>query len=73
MARILSALPLFLYSVAAVAADAAKEAPVEKADPLVIVGFLVLFVGGCAGYVAYLWYTKGKEAKGDAAASKADA
>jgi hypothetical protein len=63
VARFLSTLLLFIYSVAAFAADKA-DAPVEKADPMVVVGFLVLFFGSCAGYVAYLLYTKRKEAKG---------
>jgi hypothetical protein len=62
LARILSALLLSACSLAAFAADKA-EAPVEKADPIVIVGFLVLFFGGCAGYLGWLLYTKNKAAK----------
>ena len=67
MARILPALLLSGYSLAALAQEKAKDAPVEKADPIVIVAFLVLFIGSCVGYVGWLVYTKGKQAKTDAA------
>jgi hypothetical protein len=62
LARILSALLLSACSLAAFAAEKA-DAPVEKADPIVIVAFLVLFFGGCAGYVGWLLYSKSKAAK----------
>jgi hypothetical protein len=62
MNRLLS-IPLFLLACLSTFAQAAAEAPVEKANPLVVVGFLVLFVGGCAGYFIYLMWAKNKEAK----------
>ena len=62
MNRLLSILLFLLASFPAFAQQAA-EAPVEKANPLVVVAFLVLFIGGCAGYFIYLMWSKSKEAK----------
>lgn len=54
MARLISRLsPLFLFLMW-LPAYAAEEAPVEKASPIVVIGFLVLLVGACAGYGVYL-------------------
>ena len=53
---------LFLLSLTpflAVAQNAA-EAPVEKASPLTVIVFLALFVGGCLGYFAYIWWQRKK-------------
>ena len=53
---------LLLASLPTWAIDPPKDAPVEKADPIVVVGFLVLFIGACLGYVGWLMYTqKGKK------------
>ena len=62
MNRLLS-IPLLLLASFCAFAQSAAEAPVEKANPLVVVGFLVIFVGGCAGYFVYLIWSKNKEAK----------
>jgi hypothetical protein len=67
MSRLLAtplALFLSLSWLAAFAADAA-DAPAETASPLVVIGFLVVLVGSCLGYVGYMaWAQKrtgGKE------------
>ena len=64
MARLLSRLsPLFLLLMW-LPAYAAEEAPVEKASPIVVIGFLVLLFGACAGYGVYLLMAnKGKDGK----------
>ena len=64
MNRLLSIL-FFLLASSSAFAQAAAEAPVEKANPLVVVAFLVLFVGGCAGYFIYLIWSKNKESAKD--------
>ena len=53
-----SLLPLLAH-----AAEAAKDAPADKADPIVVIGFLVLLLGSCAAYAAYLWKSKKGEQK----------
>jgi hypothetical protein len=55
-------LPLFI-AVSAFAQAKVAEPPVEKADMFTVVLFLVLFFGGCAGYVVYLVWTHRKEPK----------
>jgi len=66
MSRLSSKLLAFLLSLswlAAYAADAA-DAPVEKASPVVVIGFLVLLVGACVGYFVYAaWANKRKPGK----------
>ena len=37
------------------------EQPAEKASPLTVVIFLVLFVGSCVAYVGYVWWTNKKK------------
>lgn len=54
MARLLSRLPLLFLFLQWLPAFAAEEAPVEKASPVVVITFLVLLVGACAGYGVYL-------------------
>jgi hypothetical protein len=56
--RLLAPASLLLAHLPAWAIDPPKEAPVEKADPIVVVGFLVLFIGACVGHVGWLMYTK---------------
>lgn len=51
---------LFPLLVAASAYAAEAEKPAEKADPLIVVVFLVLFVGGCAGYFVWMWWEQKK-------------
>ena len=59
MSRLLSsALPL-----AFVLSAYAQEAPTEKASPLAIILFLILFIGSGVAYAAYLWWTHKKEGK----------
>ena len=62
MAR-LGALVPSLSWLPAFAQEAAKEAPVEKADPMVVIGFLLFLVGSCAGYVAYMYWSRRKSGK----------
>ena len=55
MTRLLSRLSLlFLLLLQWLPACAIEEAPVEKASPVVVIAFLVLLVGGIAGYGIYL-------------------
>jgi hypothetical protein len=67
VARLLSRLsPLSLFLLQSLPAFAADEAPVEKASPVVVIGFLVLLVGACVGYGIYLvWAQKQKAQKDD--------
>ena len=64
VARLISRLsPLFLL-LFWLPAYAVEEAPVEKASPIVVIGFLVLLVGACVGYGVYLLMAqKGKNDK----------
>ena len=56
----LFALAAALAWLPAFAIDAA-DAPAETASPMVVAGFFVLLLGGCAGYVGYLiWSAKKK-------------
>ena len=66
MARLLSALLLFLSFACAYAQSSAPEAPVEHASPLTVVIFLVMFIGACVAYVAYTWW-RGRHRKQRAA------
>jgi CHASE2 domain-containing sensor protein len=50
----------FLPLLIAFSAYAQTEAPTEKASPLIVVIFLVLFVGSCVGYFAYMWWNQRK-------------
>ena len=68
MSRLVSKLfTLFLplAGLTAYAIDAANDAPAETANPLVVIGFLVLFVGSCAGYVGYLLWSGRRKAGKD--------
>ena len=59
MARLLSRLtPLSLFLLQWLPAFAAEEVPTEKASPMVVVAFLVVFVGACAAYGIYLAMAK---------------
>jgi hypothetical protein len=48
LSLVLSLLPLFAFAQAK-----AAEAPAETASPLVVIGFIALFVGACIAYVIY--------------------
>ena len=50
----------FLPFFVALSAFAQAEAPTEKASPVTVVIFLVLFVGSCAGYFLYVWWNQRK-------------
>ena len=52
-----------LLPLLAFAQEAAKDAPAEKADPVVVIGFLILLLASCGGYAAYLWKGKKGEQK----------
>lgn len=60
MSRLVARLsPLaFFLPLLARAAEAAKDAPAEKADPIVVIGFLFVLLASCGGYAAYLWKSK---------------
>lgn len=57
-------LPL-LAAISSMAQAVTTEAPTEKASPLMVVAFLLVFVGGCAAYFIYLWLNHRKHPKGD--------
>ena len=57
MAKVLyRLLPLLI----AFSAYAQAEPPTEKASPVTVIIFLLLFVGSCAGYFAYIWWNQRK-------------
>ena len=60
MSRLLPAAITLLASLPALAQEA-KEAPMEKADPLFVLLFLVLFVGSGVAYAGYLWWRNRKD------------
>jgi flagellar basal body-associated protein FliL len=60
-------LPWLFPVLVASSAYAQAEPPVEKAGTLTVIIFLVLFVGSCVAYFAYMWWNQRKnrlEAKG---------
>lgn len=64
MSRLLSRLPLLFLFLQWLPAYAVEEAPIEKASPVVVIAFLVLLFGACAGYGVYLLMAqKGKPDK----------
>jgi len=63
MRRILAALFALFFTLSAFAQASGAEPPVEKASPLTVLVFVVLFVGGCLGYLLYTWWAQGKRAK----------
>lgn len=60
MAKALYSLFPLLIAASAYAQSTGAETPAEKANPLTIAIFLFLFVGGCVGYFAYIWWEKKK-------------
>lgn len=68
MVRLLSAFFPFLIVCCAYAQTTGADAPADKASMLSVVLFLLLFVGTCVGYFAYIWWRekkKGQRAKGE--------
>lgn len=65
MSRLLTSAFLLLAPLLAFAQESKPEAPVEKADPLVVILFLVLFVGSGVVYGGYLWWNRKKDKQGD--------
>ncbi len=59
MGRLLSGLLLILTVCSAYAQ--ATEAPTEHASPLTVIVFIVMFVGSCVGYFAYIWWGRKKK------------
>lgn len=52
-------LPVLVAS-SAFAQSTGAEAPTEKAGPVTVIIFLLLFVGSCVGYFAYIWWNQRK-------------
>ena len=50
----------FPLLIAASAYAQTADAPTEKASPVTVVIFLLLFVGSIAGYFGYVWWTQRK-------------
>jgi hypothetical protein len=63
MRRILAALFALFFTLHAFAQASGAEPPVEKASPLTVGIFVLLFIGGCVGYLLYTWWAQGKRAK----------
>ena len=53
----------FVPLLIAASAYAQAEPPTEKASPVTVIIFLLLFVGSCAGYFAYIWWNQRKKRK----------
>jgi flagellar basal body-associated protein FliL len=60
MTRLLYSFLLTLAS-CCVYAQSSAEAPVEHASVLTVIIFIVVFIAGCLGYVAYAWWSGKKE------------
>ena len=61
MPKLLSAIPLFLMSCWALAAnldEAAGAPPAEPVSMVYVVLFLVLFFGMIGGFFAYIWWNE---------------
>ena len=63
--RLLPILALWTFYAAAAATPA--DAPAEQASPVAVIIFLILFVGGCVAFGAYLWWNSRKGADNEAA------
>jgi hypothetical protein len=62
MPRLLPGALALLASLAAYA-QSAPEPPVERASPIAIIVFVILFFGSGVAYAAYLWWTHKKDGK----------
>lgn len=56
MAGRLLGLLLWLVPWMAFAQKAADDAPAEQANPIAVALFVLVFVGSCLGFVAYVWW-----------------
>jgi hypothetical protein len=56
MAKLLCSAILLFLSLQAWAQKAAGDVPSEQASPVVVVAFLVIFIGGCITFMAYVWW-----------------
>jgi hypothetical protein len=63
MRRLVAAFIAFFFALSAFAQASGAEPPVEKASALTVVVFIVLFIGGCVGYLLYTWWSQGKRPK----------
>jgi len=45
-----------LMSCVAYAQSSSADAPSEQASPITVIVFLVLFIGGCVGYIGFTWW-----------------
>lgn len=61
MRSLLLRLPALFLFLQCLPAYAIEEVPVERASPIVVIGFLVLLVGACVGYGVYLRWSKKQE------------
>jgi hypothetical protein len=50
-------LPALLLALSILPAFAETDPPVERASGLTVLVFVVLFIGGIAGYFAYVWWS----------------
>ncbi len=56
LARLLYAFPLLVAFGSAFAEATGADAPVERASPVTVALFLVLFLGSCVFHVAFTWW-----------------
>jgi hypothetical protein len=61
MARALFPLFTILAFFSALAQSAAADAPAEQANSVTVVIFLVLFIGSCVAFAAYVWWNGRKK------------
>jgi hypothetical protein len=61
MARVLFPLFTILALFSALARSAAADAPAEQASSVTVVIFLVLFIGSCVAFAAYVWWNGRKK------------
>lgn len=57
-------LPILASWALSAAAVTPADAPAERASPVAVIVFLVLFVGGCVAFGVYLWWNSRKEKPG---------
>ena len=60
MAKVLSGFFPVLMVCSAYAQTPAADAPAAEANILTVVIFLLLFVGSCVGFFAYIWWNERK-------------
>ena len=60
MAKVLYGFFLLVMVCSAYAQTTGADAPADKASMLTVVIFLLLFVGACVAYFAYVWWNQKK-------------